>query len=263
MLDRLRDPAHTGDRRCWPCTVLNCLLLAVGYLLLRRRSRVGAALAGFVGVAAIALRGYLVPYTPRFAPALIDRLPVDYPRAELPEPGSLGDAGDALDGEAVAATLVDAGVLVADGDTLSLDSDFEKAWRAEMREVRALSNEALADRALSVSPAADVAVEDAIGRPWIVLSDGSASAAGQAWLSRPVAIADVAATRALDGRTDGSVRRAQVAGTLRAFLTACPACGGPVEETTTADCCGDPRMRTTQEVLACQQCDVRLFSFED
>lgn len=97
----IRRPAHTGADRCWPCTALNLFLLALGCLALAVVSPPASAALAAVGTAAIWLRGYLVPYTPQFAPRLVARLPWDpFPagggrppgaRAAPPDPSSGGD----------------------------------------------------------------------------------------------------------------------------------------------------------------------------
>ena len=68
-------PEHTGANRCWPCTAMNLALLAAGCLVLAAVSPVASVLLAVVGTAAVRLRGYLVPYTPRFAPRLVQHLP--------------------------------------------------------------------------------------------------------------------------------------------------------------------------------------------
>ena len=91
----VRRPEYTGERRCWPCTVLNSTILAVvcGLLAVTHR-RVSALGVGVVGTAAIVLRGYVVPYTPRFAPRLVGWLPIDpFHTADATPSGSL--AGEA------------------------------------------------------------------------------------------------------------------------------------------------------------------------
>ncbi|WP_459193087.1 hypothetical protein [Halosimplex sp. J119] len=74
---RIRRPDHTGADRCWPCTAANLCLLALGCLALAPVSLPASALLAVAGTAAVWLRGYVVPYTPRFAPRLVARLPWD------------------------------------------------------------------------------------------------------------------------------------------------------------------------------------------
>lgn len=83
MFDSLRNPEHTRENRCWPCTVVNAALLALGcvsvalWLPAKRGVRALSAVALAVGGGvAIAFRGYVVPATPRFAPRLVREIPV-------------------------------------------------------------------------------------------------------------------------------------------------------------------------------------------
>lgn len=100
LLEKLRRPEYTGDNRCWPCTITNTALLAgvTGLLWLRGKRRTATALA-VGGLAAIGLRGYLVPYTPSLAPELTAKLPVDpFDHGEsATATGSLADVGEAVE----------------------------------------------------------------------------------------------------------------------------------------------------------------------
>ena len=263
-LATLRRPTHTGERRCWPCTALNgCLLaLAVGAVVLAGFPALALAL-GVLGLVAIALRGYFVPYTPRFAPRLAARLPGKFFHAgathapEIPEtPGSLADGGP--DGDVVLGSLVDSGILVADGEQLHLDEAFRARWREEMAALRALDSRALADAVATLVPAADAEFLTVAGEEWVVLTDGSV--ARERWLSRQIAIAEVAAVRALADDLPLDLRMA-AARPLRLFLARCPTCEAPVAETTAAACCGGPGPGGPDEVLACLSCETRLFTF--
>lgn len=295
--DRLRNPEHTGERRCWPCTAVNAAILLLACAgVARRRSRPLAAALALAGGATIALRGYLVPYTPRFAPRLVSKLPLV---ARLPgDPfhagdgpshpaipaasGSLGDGVsdstevDSADvaGERVLAALLERGVVVEDGDSLSLSDDFREAWRAEMRDLRDRSEDGLAAALRSVAPEGTVA--DVVEPPnegptgtaeerWFVVSDGSDDPANERWLIRPIAVAEAAAAKTLADRTDlDEALRVLTTGPLRTFLEVCPVCDGPVVETTTVECCGGPggtRPDAPDEVLACEGCGARLYTF--
>jgi len=307
LSDRLRDPSHTGDRRCWPCTVVNsAVLLVTAAVVARRRSRLLAVTLGAIGAAAIAVRGYLVPYTPRFAPKLVSYLPgnlfdhddpapdrasrtlgtrsapaaADSPDSsekpaspDAPEAsGSLGDETEEDAGEAVLAALLDRGVVVADGEAVALDDEFREAWRDEMETLRARDDDALAAALREVAP--DEGVVDVVASGnwsgdddrWFVVADGTGDPAAESWLTRPVAVAEASAVRTLADETDlDATRRAQAAGPLRTLLRACPVCDGPVEETTDVDCCGGPggtQADAPDDVLACADCDARLYTFE-
>ena len=118
LVTSLRNPEHTGENRCVPCTVVNVVISAAVALV------VGVALA--VCLAAVYLRGYLVPGTPtlttRYLPdrvlALFDKGPrvAGGPSATVAESGS-EDAGDGVDGDTDATDDADA----ADGDTDAAD----------------------------------------------------------------------------------------------------------------------------------------------
>ncbi|MFC4551242.1 hypothetical protein, partial [Halorussus sp. GCM10023401] len=261
------------------------------------------------GGAAIALRGYLVPYTPRFAPRLVSRLPGDPFHADgdaskqsgslgssvasgtsgateatdatcdtpetsdatdsdaRDEPDASGTLGDAeAGGERVVGALAETGVVVAEGEALFLDEAFRDAWEAEMRDLRERDDGALEAALREAAPAgAVVETVEPRGERWFVVSDGSDDPANESWLTRPVAVAETAAVRALDDRTDlDPTLRARASAPLRMFLEVCPDCGGPVEETTTVECCGGTRGTLNDpvdEVLACVDCEARLYTF--
>ena len=278
VYDRLRNTTYTGERRCWPCTAVNAAILLLASVGVARRRSVRAGLSLAVGGAAvIALRGYLVPYTPRFAPRLVSWLPGDpfHARkanaADAPDApdasGSLGGGADEEAGERVVAALAESGVLVTEDETLYLDEAFRDRWRTEIHELRNRDDAGLADALRAAAP--DRAVADMVeprGDRWFVVSDGSDDPANESWLTRPVAIAEIAAVRALADRTsiDAAVR-AQAAAPLRTFLQSCPSCDGLVEETTTVNCCGGTtgtRDNPVDEVLACADCGERLYTFQ-
>ena len=259
-LDRLRRPEYTGENRCLPCTAVNAVGVAAVALLLGRRRRALGAFAALVGAAAIWLRGYVVPGTPRFAPRLVAPLPVDFDAAHRTEAdsGSLtadpGEDGE-IDPEAVMETLVAVDALVVDGETLRLADPFRTALDERVAELRAADGAELAERAAAVA-GADVAGEVHDGR---VLLDGRRDA----WLSRPVALAETAFAELLREReVDEAVAR-EAARPLRAFLETCPACDGPVRETTLRNCCGGPGGVSgdpERSVRACTDCDAVVFT---
>ena len=107
FLERLRQPEYTGENRCLPCTVVNAIIagaLAAAATLLV--TPVGGGVVLVLSLAAIYLRGYLVPGTPeltkRYLPDRVLRLFDKAP--DLPDPGETVD---------VEGYLLDAGVLEA------------------------------------------------------------------------------------------------------------------------------------------------------
>ena len=266
LLERVRQPAYTGGNRCWPCTVLNLAIVAVLAAVLLLVDRLVALLVVVVGTLAVALRGYLLPGTPQIAPRLVDPLPVDfghgYPGADGPVGGgSLGDAEDEApadpDPEELLTALVEAGVLVPEGEDLLLDPEFADAWVERMERLRALSTDALAARA---ADAAAGDVESGAYNDRILIAGER-----DVWLRPAVAIAETAASETLaDSGLDPSLA-GPAAHPLRVFLPSCPACDGDVEETTIQNCCGGPgsvQANPEQPVLACVDCETVLFEFD-
>ncbi|MFH5799223.1 hypothetical protein [Haladaptatus sp. CMAA 1911] len=263
MIDGLRKPEYTGESRCWPCTALNASVLflacaCVARLLPGTRSRrLGvASTVGIVGGAAIALRGYLVPGTPEFAPKLVAAFS-DSP-APPAETGSLAGDTDEDVGERALSELLDANIIHPDGEGLYLDDRFRNDWREEMVTVRN-GNLTAAVRSAASSPVSAKAVENG---EFVVVSAGGVET--ERWLSRPVAVAEVAAVRTLaEFDVDPDVR-VQSASALRSFLYDCPVCDTPLEETSADRCCGSGRsnpLEAPDDVLACPECGQRVFTF--
>ncbi|MEM4781229.1 MAG: hypothetical protein QXG03_06690 [Halalkalicoccus sp.] len=254
-LARLERPEYTGENRCWPCTVGNAVILTVGCLALALVSPLFALVVLLVGSGAIALRGYLVPYTPELTARIRERLVGESDRRRT---GSLTTANE-TDGERTLAALLEAGVLVADGERLFLDEAFREAWRAEMDRLGGLSGGGLVEEVDATLGGFDAELIEA-DRPLVAVlgPDG-----GEAWVSFPVAIGELGADRALSGRTSLSKsERLAAARALRAFLDRCPACETPTEELDPRGCCGNPRTRRTEPVLACPACDEWLYRFD-
>lgn len=275
-LGSLRNTAHVGPNRCWPCTVLNAAILAGLVLVVSVLSPLLALLVLVLGIAGITLRGYVIPFTPRFAPRAVGAFPGagrlfpsdkhdsnTGPSQHSPyggTPGSIGD--DNADGEHVLTTLIDAGVIVGDTD-LGLSEDVATDWRQRMDALATESTDNLSDAVIDAAPdpiKTRTVGED--GREWIVVTDQDESLASETWLSRPVAIADVAAVDVLDEYGVPQSMAADAAPSLRLFLDACPDCGGAVAKTTGDGCCGGFGPGGPTPVLACRECDQRLAALD-
>lgn len=265
LLDRLRRPAHTGENRCWPCTVLNLLLAAVVGAVLSARSRLVGLVAFGVSVLAIALRGYLVPGTPRVAPRLVDPLPIDFghgdpggSRAGNEEGNGQLTAPDSSDPEQLLGALLEAGVLVPEDEDLRLDGEFRGAWRERMGKLRECSTPELAARAARAAPG-DVAGH-AEGDRVLLAGDRDV------WLRPAVAIAETAAAETLAAWDLSPGVRAPAASPLRMFTPVCPVCAGDLQETTVQNCCGGPGSvysTPEQPVVACRECETVVFEFRE
>ena len=253
VLDSLRRPAYTGENRCWPCTAINLVVvLAV------------AAIAGFVvaplgplvllvGGTLVYLRGYVVPGTPRFAPRLTERLPFDIGPDKHVESDSIAED---VDPEALLATLVEAGVVVENGEELRLTEAYREAFESRMTELRALSDQELAERAAAVAPGEPDAE---VHGERILLAGGR-----DVWLSPAVAIAETAAAETLADFDVAPELRAPAAEPLRTFVRTCPVCAGDVVETTIRNCCGGPGTayrNPHRPVLSCTDCSTVVYEF--
>lgn len=251
---RLRNPAYTGDQRCLPCTLANLVLLALvaGAVAVGVGPLPGLAVGG-AGLAAIWLRGYFVPFTPRFAPRLVDFLPVPV-SGQPSEPASFADPSD-VEGERVVTALVENGVLVPEDDELLLDPGFEDLWREEMDRLASLSPETLATEANAVTGIGDVSAVENTDQPWLAV------AGRHTLIARPVAVAEVAALRALEPSIDDPPVRLAAAGPLRQFLERCPVCSHELTAASAVACCGghtNPR-DTPAERRVCPNCEQEIW----
>jgi hypothetical protein len=289
-LARLRRPEYTGENRCWPCTAVNAAVVVAASVLVGVASPLLGVVTLVVGAALVALRGYVVPYTPAFAPRLAAALPVDvgvgFGHGRRTDGGrqseSLVDDGD-VDGNALVGRLAEAGVVTADGSgELFLAPELRRTWEAGMRRLRNASDAELAAATASAAPfPAEGRIEGDGG--WVVVTrtDGAGgsdrtadadddadagesvpgSTGDQVWLSRAHAIADTAVVAALADHVD-AVTAARAATPIRLFLETCPLCGGDVEETVVRDCCGGTQGfydNPETPVLACAECEEVLY----
>lgn len=278
-LDAIRRPESVGDRRCWPCTAVNVALVAGACLAVAALAGPLAALpVGAVGLAAVYLRGYVVPYTPRFAPRLVAAVPgaerlfegAHGPTAtatadggpDRAEPGSLA-GGDEVDPERLLEALLAADVLASTEAGLTPTPAFREEWEEAIADLRGRDPAGLAAAVEAVAPVREATAIEGDDRCWIAL-DPSDGGTIEDWLPRPVAIGSAAAARALASRVEDAPTRLAAADALLAFREACPACGTALVESTTVACCGgnvDTRSEP-DDVLLCPACDVPLARFD-
>jgi hypothetical protein len=254
---RFRRPEYTGANRCLPCTAVNLLIALVVAGAVAVVSPLAAAAVLVGSVAAVYLRGYLVPGTPtltkRYLPDGVLRL---FDKHEAPPPSIADDA----DIEAFLRE-VDAVEECRDGTDLCLTDGFRSAWYERIERLREAENEDEGITALFDG----LDVESDRVR---VASHGDAYEAyiddtrvGQ-WESRAAYLADLAAEGELRERHRGWHRlgfdaRTEVLGSLRLWLDRCPSCEGPVTlgEDTVESCC-----RSIDVIAAtCESCSSRVF----
>jgi hypothetical protein len=291
LLARLRQPAYTGENRCIPCTAVN-LGIALVLTVIAGFLAIGLAVIVFlVSVLAIALRGYLVPGTPaltkRYLPdsilARFDKHPAaasgpasSHARgggSKLGEGGSSESSDDGGEWETLQKLedrkrnsvdpdgfLADVGAIVEASRT---DRTVTDAFAAELRAEVAAVREAGLDTA-SLAPLFEVAAEElsSVDREYPAYRVGNRI---RKWPSEAAMMADVAIHRAMAARTDRWAgvpyeQRLDIIESLRTHLETCPACEGPLEETseTVESCC------RTFEVYAerCVDCGDHLREYE-
>ncbi|SFS06840.1 hypothetical protein SAMN05216559_3108 [Halomicrobium zhouii] len=255
-LSRLHDPAHTGPNRCLPCTAVNGVLLVVVTALVAVASAPWLAVAVLVtGAVLVWQRGYLVPYTPRFAPGIVETLPLpdDWFR-NPPQQGSLSD-DESVDGGDVLAALDVAGVVRLEGEDVVLEDAFERRWHEEMAALADRSPAALAEAAASIPSVESVEHVRSGGNRWFVV-DGRHDL-----IPRPIVVAELAAVRTLPDDVEPEAVRLAASRVLRQFLEACPVCETELVPSSTTGCCGSPR--DAQETRVCPECEQRVLTIPE
>jgi len=253
VVERVSQPEYTGANRCLPCTVLN---VAIAVALTAVVAALATPIAGTavlaVALAAIYLRGYLVPGTPELTKRYLpDRVLRWFGKAPaLPEPGETVD---------VEAYLLDAGVVVDPpaGADLELADRVAAEWRERIEAARTDPAAAAGD----VLALDDPGVESRDGAT--VVTDGGLAAAD--WPSQAALLADLGAVGVLAGRdpewpTRDREEQGRILAGMRLFVERCPDCGATPElgEDTVESCCRRAQVYT----YACPDCGARLLEIE-
>jgi hypothetical protein len=265
-LESVRNPQYTGENRCLPCTAGNLVIAAAVALVAGVVSPLVGAGVLAASVAAIYLRGYLIPGTPaltkRYAPTWFLSLfgkaerPVGTEGTEYldgdPADGSAPTRGSASADESAEAVnpealLADAGVVeeCADESDLCLSDEYVEVWRlavdrlADDADAREATASALFERdAVRIdvdgNGRAVARVDDDARDDWRLAS----------WPTEGALIADLAAASVLSDEVSAwpdvsPSQRAGIAKALRSFMPECPLCGGRVAmtEDTVESCC--------------------------
>ncbi|MDL5363756.1 hypothetical protein [Halalkalicoccus sp. NIPERK01] len=267
LLDRLRKPEYTGENRCTPCTVLNVVIALVASGLLATVAPALAALVFALSLAAIYLRGYLVPGTPRLtkrylpdrALALFDTHPGEGRRTEEWETvETLDDHREnavdperfLLDVDAVEPCQREDDLCLTDGFARLIDrrrgafeDPFDPGTMAALFDTDPGSIAAL-DRAY---PAVEI------------------DRRVRKWPSEAALVADLLTDDALRELTDRwsevpLEQRLGILESLRSFHETCPNCGGEVflGEDTYESCCRSYEVLT----IGCVDCEQPLLEFD-
>jgi hypothetical protein len=269
LLGRVRNPDHTGENRCVPCTIVNVLIAvglsgAVGVVF----PFAGAAVF-LLSLASIYFRGYLVPGTPTFTKrylpdrvlALFDKRPTATDESDDHTWETVEklerERRNAVDPEQF---LRQAGVAepADDGDLYPTDEFVDSVDdHAERYRDESPGRTALADL-LHTDPE-EVTFED---RSYPAVSVGRRI---RKWPSEAALLADVATHEALKDETEGWAdvpveQRLDVLKSFRSTRERCPACGGDVEfsEDTVESCC----LAYQVVALGCSECGAPLLEYD-
>lgn len=263
IIDGLRQPEYTGKNRCFPCTALNIVIAAVVSVLFTALwVPLGVATLA-VSLAAIYLRGYLIPGTPtitsRYFPDRVLRLFDKHEQEGIADGGTV--SGAELNGENnvsnLEAILLTSGVIedCEDVDDLCLTDGFRESWSKRIVETRKQGRDKekrILAESIQVDPDA-LSLEENVRLAVELKGDRIAS-----WKSHAAFLADLAAEQELEVWCDSwkgmSERdRSRVIASLRVFLEDCPSCGGPVEpvEDNVDSCC---RKNLVNVTLECEDC---------
>lgn len=260
FIDRLRQPEYTGENRCVPCTVVNVVIAAVlaaaiGYLWWP------AGLASFlVFLAAIYVRGYLVPGTPTLTKRYLpDRVLRWFEKS--PEVHTMGEADVEVDAER---TLLELELVefTPDGQDLQATSAFRERWRSE-REALGEDRDRLLERLAGVL--------DGEPAEFTIITRGDGAVVQRnnrpvaQWESVAAMRADMAAVPVLaDRHPEWDELSVEVQGRLlnglRVFLEECPECGGEVgfSRDTVESCCREYEV----VAMSCRTCESLLLEVE-
>ncbi len=264
LVSMFRNPEYTGENRCLPCTAVNTVIAgvlssAVGVGVAVMTAPVLGSVAGLgvfvLSLAAIYLRGYLVPGTPeltkRYLPERV--LALFGKGTETVEPQTESD----IDPEEV---LVEIGALevCADGNDLCLTDSFRTAWHEEIQRVEEADAEREQLLDMLNTDSGEVTYEE-FGSAFRARVDDQV--VGK-WESRGAFLADLGSANVLETRYPAWERlslqgRSQLLNGLRLFIDTCPECGSAPEFGTdiVESCCSTRQVAT----VSCPSCGARLF----
>lgn len=268
VLERLRQPEYTGQNRCTPCTIVNVAIALVAGAILFPLSPPIAAVFLLSSLAAIYLRGYLVPGTPaltkRYLPDRILVLFDKHPVAERADDEGTWDTVEKIERERENAVdpeafLLEVGAIepCEGGEDVCLTDGF-----ADRFDDRAAAYDGSVDRGtLAAMFNTDRGSVERLDREYPAIRIDRRI---RKWPSESALIADLAADDALGELTErwGDVpleQRLGILKSLRSFHERCPRCSGPVylREETAESCC------RSYEVIAigCEDCGDPLLEF--
>lgn len=273
-IDRLRNPEHTGENRCLPCTIVNAIIAVGASLLVATISVWFAAVLLGLSAIAIGVRGYLVPGTPtltkRYLPERILRLFGKHPVLERGQTDAETDEEPtfetiekierhrehAVDPEDY---LEAAGVIAVEDGEPSLTQAFARRSLDQIERYAAGSvAESDLARLFDVDP--ETVSERDAERPAFKIG-----ARVRNWLSEGALVVDLGTHDALAASTDDWTdvpleQRLDMLEWLRGYRETCALCGGSVEfrDELLESCCGTWEVTT----VSCLDCGERYREFD-
>lgn len=257
-MNSFQSRAHTGENRCWPCTVTNLVLATVIAGALYLLSPLLAAAFYVTGILLIAFVGYLVPGTPHLTRQYFPkRVLAWFGKASSETPDASSD-----DPKADIERLIAVGALsLHDDESLTITPSFEERWAARIESLKERSRvrrESFAE-IVGVDPDEVHFEEIPETEAFSVRVDGRNVSQ---WMSEAAFLADIAANDALSGMDSEwenlplRERHGLLLG-LRQFLNTCPLCDGSLvdEREVTESCCWS----TSAITARCDGCGSRLY----
>jgi hypothetical protein len=271
FLDRIREPEHTGDDRCVPCTVVNVAIALVVTALASVIAMQLAAVVFGLSVLAIYFRGYLLPGTPaltkRYLPESVLAAFDKHPTEERRDGGQTFETVEKLERQRRNSVdpeqfLADAGAVEpcdSDDEEFRLTDDFADIVEQRLKPYRDASPDRAALAAVFNTSPGGVTFKDR-EYPAITIDRRV-----RKWPSEGALVADVATHEALSERADGWAdvpleQRLDILESLRSLHEQCPLCSGSVQLSTDTveSCC------RAYEVVAlrCLDCEKPLLEFD-
>lgn len=255
----LRNPRYTGANRCWPCTVVNVLIVAaIAGIAVTTGFPLVAGVVAVSGLAAIALRGYVIPGTPRFTQYLPDPVLALFGKQQ-PQPGmTIPDD--------IVAALESTEVLAETAGDIELVESFRTTYEERASE---LVNDAETLEATIKRQFDDiteiVTAQSMAGNDRWFAEDANGATIIQ-WQDRSIAAMDAAGAELLADRIDWDQRnlldQQAALATLRRGAKTCPECQSTLELDDGPDtvCCGG---RSLTGALRCPSCEYPVVDTND
>lgn len=269
LLD-LRKPEYTGENRCIPCTMVNIVIaivvsVALALILVTFSSQTATAAIGIgtavlvASLAAIGLRGYLVPYTPTLTKRYFPERVLRWFDKSAEGAEAVPELSEELD---IEEQLRSIGVVepCTEIDDLCLTPSFKRTWRERITELRETERDSRVAELRTLLELEDEHDIEEIGDTAAVVMVDDVQV-GQ-WESEAALIADLAANAVFREWTEEwtsrpVAERSQLLNSTRMFLEQCPSCDAPVTlgQKTVESCCRSWDVVTVR----CESCDARLF----